>query len=272
VPDSTALTRRLAVQGGAAAVGLLVAVGAWPRLALAAFSPAAFAAPSYAQALQALGMALPQEGGAVSLMAPDIADNSAAVSLSASTTLAGARQLLILVEHNPAPLAALFHLSERVDANVALRVKMAQSSTVYAVACAADGRAYVAQRQVRVAQSGCGDAGTTQEPSAPTGMSQPTRIRAQAAGALTTVRMLMSHAMESGQRKDAAGQLVAAWHIQEVEVRLNDQVVLMAQWGPSVAQNPFLQFALKGAQPGDTLAVTWRDNRGDSRSDAVKVS
>jgi len=96
------------------------------------------------------------------------------------------------------------------------------------------------------------------------------RIRAQASGNLTTVRVLMSHEMESGQRKDSAGRLVPAWHIQDVSVALNGRQVLTAEWGPAVSKNPFWQFVLKGAKAGDKLTLSWRDNRGDTRTqDAV---
>jgi len=103
-------------------------------------------------------------------------------------------------------------------------------------------------------------------------MVEATRIRAQAIGDKTTVRVLMAHEMESGQRKDAAGKTVAAWHIQQVSVALNGQPVLTAQWGPSVAKNPFLQFNLKGAKAGDKLSVRWTDNRGEQRSDEATVT
>lgn len=103
-------------------------------------------------------------------------------------------------------------------------------------------------------------------------MSEPTRIRAQASGDRTTVRVLMSHEMESGQRKDAAGKPVPAWHIQEVEARLNGKVVMSAEWGPSVSKNPFFQFTIKGAKVGDRITISWKDNRGDSRSDEALVT
>lgn len=103
-------------------------------------------------------------------------------------------------------------------------------------------------------------------------MSDPMRIRAQFAAGSTTVRVLMSHEMETGLRKDAAGQLVPAWFIQHVQARLNGQTVLTAQWGPSVAKNPFLQFNLRAAKVGDKVAVSWTDNRGDQRTDEATVT
>ena len=103
-------------------------------------------------------------------------------------------------------------------------------------------------------------------------MADPMRIRAQAAGDKATVRVLMAHEMESGQRKDAAGKLIPAWFIQEVSAQLNGKTVLTAQWGPSVAKNPFLQFVVKGAKAGDKIGVSWVDNRGDKRSDEATIA
>jgi len=103
-------------------------------------------------------------------------------------------------------------------------------------------------------------------------MPDPMRIRAQAAGDKTTVRVLMAHEMETGQRKDAAGKTIPAWHITEVNATHNGKPVMTAQWGTSISKNPFLQFVLKGAKPGDKIGVTWVDNRGETRSDEALVS
>ena len=103
-------------------------------------------------------------------------------------------------------------------------------------------------------------------------MADPMRIRAQASGDKATVRVLMSHEMETGQRKDASGNLIPAWFIQERAATLNGKTVMTAQWGPSVSKNPFLQFSIKGAKAGDKVGVTWTDNKGGRRSDEATVS
>jgi sulfur-oxidizing protein SoxZ len=103
-------------------------------------------------------------------------------------------------------------------------------------------------------------------------MANPMRIRAQMAGDKTTVRVLMNHEMETGLRKDASGKAIPAWYIQDVTAQLNGKPVLAAQWGPSVSKNPFLQFNVKGAKAGDKIAVTWNDNKGESRTDEATVS
>ena len=82
-------------------------------------------------------------------------------------------------------------------------------------------------------------------------MADPMRIRAQAAGDKTTVRVLMAHEMETGQRKDSAGKTIPAWFIQEVSASHNGKPVLTAQWGPSVAKNPFRQQGRQAQRRGD---------------------
>ena len=103
-------------------------------------------------------------------------------------------------------------------------------------------------------------------------MADAMRIRAQATGDKATVRVLMAHEMESGQRKDSAGNLVPAWFISEVSATLNGKVVMTAEWGPAVSKNPFLQFTIKGAKAGDKVGVSWKDSKGESRSDEATVS
>ena len=103
-------------------------------------------------------------------------------------------------------------------------------------------------------------------------MADPMRIRAQVAGDKATVRVLMAHEMESGQRKDSSGTLVPAWFISEVTATHNDKVVMTAEWGPAVSKNPFLQFTIKGAKAGDKVVVTWKDNKGDTRTDEATAT
>ena len=103
-------------------------------------------------------------------------------------------------------------------------------------------------------------------------MADPMRIRAQVAGGNATVRVLMAHEMETGLRKDAAGKTIPAWHINEVTATHNGKTVMTAEWGTGVAKNPFMQFTIKGAKAGVKVAVTWKDNKGESRTDEATVT
>ena len=75
-------------------------------------------------------------------------------------------------------------------------------------------------------------------------MADPMKIRATTLGDSTEVKVLMSHEMETGQRKDAQGQPIPAWFIQNVIVTWNGRTVLSAQWGTAVSKNPFLSLPL----------------------------
>jgi len=103
-------------------------------------------------------------------------------------------------------------------------------------------------------------------------MADPMKIRANLVGDKTEVKVLMSHEMETGQRKDAQGKVVPAWFIQTVSATWNGKTVLSAQWGPAIAKNPFLSFRFKGGAKGDKVQVAWVDNRGDKRSDEATIA
>ena len=103
-------------------------------------------------------------------------------------------------------------------------------------------------------------------------MSDPMRIRAQSQAGGAVVRVLMSHEMESGQRKDAAGKTIPAWHITDVVASHNGKTVMTAQWGTAISKNPFLQFTVRGAKAGDKIGISWVDDRGDKRTDEAVVA
>ena len=103
-------------------------------------------------------------------------------------------------------------------------------------------------------------------------MADPMRIRANMLADKVEVRVLMSHEMESGQRKDAGGNLVPAHFIQNVTVTHAGKTVLSAQWGPAVSKNPFVHFRFKGGKPGEKITISWIDNKGDKRVDEATIS
>ena len=136
--------------------GLLASTGLFPQYAHAAFNKAAFEAKTLADVMKALGASAPVESKDVTITAPDIAENGAVVPMGASTTLPGVKQMLLLVEKNPAALAALFNVTDSVEANFTTRAKMGQSSDVYAIAITNDGKALFAKKEVKVTLGGCG--------------------------------------------------------------------------------------------------------------------
>jgi sulfur-oxidizing protein SoxY len=92
----------------------------------------------------------------VSLQAPEMPDNAASVLVNFGCSLPGVRRMALLIEKNPNVLSAVFDPTDAVEPNFAVRVKLAQTGLLYAVAMMADGRVLYAQREVRVTLGACG--------------------------------------------------------------------------------------------------------------------
>ena len=149
--------RRDTLKHSAIVASLLAGAGLFPATALANFNKAAFEAKNMNEVLKAVGATgAPTESKDVTITAPDIAENGAVVPLGASSALPGVKQILILVEKNPSAMVALFNVTDSIEANVATRAKMGQSSDVYAVAVMNDGRTLFAKKEVKVTLGGCG--------------------------------------------------------------------------------------------------------------------
>lgn len=149
-------TRRELLAHSAAVAGLMAGAGLWPAAAWANWPAPAFEAKSMAAVMKALGTAAPVESKDVTLSGPEIAENGSVVPLAVATTLPGVKRLLVLIEKNPATLAAIFEVSDAIEPAFQTRVKMGQSSNVYAVAVMADGRVLFAQKDIKVTLGGCG--------------------------------------------------------------------------------------------------------------------
>ena len=103
-------------------------------------------------------------------------------------------------------------------------------------------------------------------------MPEPMKIRATVKGDTADVRILMLHPMETGQRKNSKGEIIPLHYIQNVLVTHNGKTVLDAQWSQAISRNPFLGLRVRGAKAGDKISVTWKDNKGDQRTDEAAVA
>lgn len=102
-------------------------------------------------------------------------------------------------------------------------------------------------------------------------MANAIKVRSKFDGDVALVRLLISHPMETGLRKDPEGQLVPAHFIELLTITYQDRTVLSAQWGPAVSRNPYLAFRFKGAQKGEKLKISWKDNMGESATDEATL-
>lgn len=100
----------------------------------------------------------------------------------------------------------------------------------------------------------------------------PMKMRATANGGVTDIRVLMTHPMETGQRKDPEGKLIPTHFIQNVTVKLNGKVVLDSQISQGVSRNPVFTFRVKGGAKGDRIEVSWLDNLGETNSTETAVA
>jgi sulfur-oxidizing protein SoxZ len=103
-------------------------------------------------------------------------------------------------------------------------------------------------------------------------MAGPMKIRATHAGGFTDIRVLMTHPMETGQRKDPEGKIVPAHFIQNVTVKLNNKTVVESQVSQGVSRNPVFSFRVKGGARGDKVEVAWLDNTGETSSIEAAVA
>lgn len=152
------LRRRTLKAGGSA--GLLAVLGmagfALPNAAVAAdWNKAAFEGKSVPDAFKALGGASPANSTDIVFKAPDIAENGAVVPIGIESRIPGTQSIALLVEKNPAPLAASFDIPAGTEANVTTRVKMGETSNVYALV-QANGKYFVAKKEIKVTLGGCG--------------------------------------------------------------------------------------------------------------------
>jgi len=102
-------------------------------------------------------------------------------------------------------------------------------------------------------------------------MANAIKVRAKFDGDVVLVRLLVSHPMETGLRKNPEGELVPAHFIELLTITHQGRTVLAAQWGPAVSRNPSLAFKFKGGKKGDKINISWSDNLGQSASEEATL-
>lgn len=142
----------LTVLGFAIAVGLIK-----PHEALAKvnYNQKAFDAKALDDLMKALGGSMPVESKDITLVAPDISENGAAVSVGAESKIKNTSEIFLLVANNPSLLSAQFLIPDGTLPKVNTRLKMGKSGDVYALV-KADGKYYFAKKEVKVTLGGCG--------------------------------------------------------------------------------------------------------------------
>jgi len=152
--------RQVLKSGGSATLLALLSAAGWlssgEALAADGWNQAAFDAHSLDETMKALGGAAPAPNiGITFFQTPDIAENGAVVPIGVTSAIPGTVSIAILIEKNPNMLAAIFDLPTGTEPSLSTRVKMAQTSNVYALV-KANGKYFVASKEIKVTLGGCG--------------------------------------------------------------------------------------------------------------------
>jgi sulfur-oxidizing protein SoxY len=151
--------RKVVKTGGGATLLTLLAAAGWlkPGDVLAAdWNKAAFESKTLDDAYKAIAGGAPAQSKEIAFFqTPDIAENGAVVPIGVQSNLPKTESIAILIEKNPNLLAASFDIPPGTEPAVTTRVKMGQSSNVYALV-KADGKYHVASKEIKVTLGGCG--------------------------------------------------------------------------------------------------------------------
>jgi sulfur-oxidizing protein SoxZ len=98
------------------------------------------------------------------------------------------------------------------------------------------------------------------------------KLKAKAGNGETVVKALIKHPMETGRRKDKeTGENVPKHYIKELTCTHQGEIVMNAEWGPTISKNPFFSFTFTGGNPGDPVELTWQDNTGASETASATI-
>jgi sulfur-oxidizing protein SoxY len=144
------LTGGVGALAAAAAAGLIASGNAW-----AAWNKEGFESKALAEVLKTLGATSAAESKDIAITAPDIAENGAVVPIAVASKIPNTESISIIAEKNPFPLAATFRMSNGAESSFSTRIKMGQTSNVYALV-KADGKYFTAKKEIKVTVGGCG--------------------------------------------------------------------------------------------------------------------
>lgn len=89
---------------------------------------------------------------------------------------------------------------------------------------------------------------------------------------ITSIRIAINHATESGYQRDKKGGFVPAWFIQSLTIKSDDRMLLEAQLGPHLVKNPILAIRVRNLPKGSPLLIEWQDNKGEKFEQLAQVS
>jgi sulfur-oxidizing protein SoxY len=213
--------------------------------------------------------------GRVNLKLPKIVEDGGSVPLSLAvespmTPENYVKSVYVFPEKNPTPVAAAFHFgSTSGKAEISTRIRLAESQQVFAIAELSDGSTWMTSVDVVVTIGGCGGVVADKQVQAPikTRIKVPETARK---GKAVQIKTIVTHPMESGHRKDAAGNPVPRKIISRFVCLYDDKEVFGADFHPSIAHNPPLFFHVLATHSG-RLTLKWLDDDGSIYSDSAEI-
>ena len=152
--------RRKLLKGGSTAALLAPWIGTGlllpSRVIAAEWNKTAFTARSIGEALKAWGAANAGESRDIVVSAPEIAENGAKVEVDITSQVPATRSIAVFADRNPMPLCAAIEFSGGALPYCRVQIKLAETTRVRAAVKAADGKTYVAFREIKVTLGGCG--------------------------------------------------------------------------------------------------------------------
>lgn len=214
----------------------------------------------------------------VSISAPDRAEDPSHVPITIRTGLTPndkrfIRQLYVIIDHNPNPLAAKFTLTPKNGiANLDLFIRVDNYSPVRVVAATSDNQWYMASHYVK-ASGGCSaPLGSDKEQALKDMGSMRFKLTKPEQSDLTQVNLFIKHPNFTGLQRDQLTQLILPPHyIREVEVKLDDELILSAETDISISENPVLGFYVQPAK-ATVLTATVTDTKGNTFTQQQQLS
>lgn len=220
-----------------------------------------------------------ENDGTLTLYAPENAEDAAIVPISIRFPPETARKvvsLTLLIDRNPAPVAATFKFGDRYrdgsdvgERQLATRIRVDSFSKVRAIAETTDGKLHMVSRFVAGA-GGCSATSSKDMEAALAGLGKidiKTFTEAIHGDAWRETQVKIKHPNFTGLQMDPVSRgFVPARFVNDLKVSTGGALLLSMEGGISISENPHLRFSY-GGKPGDTVEVNARDTEGATFSE-----
>lgn len=200
----------------------------------------------------------------IHLAVPTAAENPALVPLSFKINRPDIRQAWLLIDGNPVPLTATFHIVEaQPSLAFEVRVRLERSTWVRLVAETDAGALYMATVEIKTPGGGCGggldgDEAKLRATAGQMKLQPDTPFVTDAPGQMT---YLLRHPMRTGFERTTQGYYAKPWFIQRLDFSQNGKPFLGIDLGVGMSSDPRIRFSYMPSIPA-VISVIARDNEG----------